>query len=467
MVFQKSIRKGVLLFWVFSVLFLFSCKKDEVKEDDDPAVDDTPIVDDDPGSNEFALEVEWIKTYGGSNEDDAASVAETPDGGYIVLGHTQSTDGDITDKNTTDSDLWVLKLTKDGAVSWSRTYGGSADDRGTKIITANDGGYTMVGYTRSNDGDVSHNAGFYDYWIVKLDVSGNIQWEKTYGFSGNDQAQALIQTSDGGYLITGFLDVTASGGQGNEDGKSGLRHGVGEFWAIKTNASGEFQWRRYFGGTDNDRAYDVIEADNGDFIMVGNSESLDFDITNPRGSYDYWAVRIDNSGNLVWAKNYGGSSIEIAYAITKTEDGNYLIAGDTRSSDQDVTNPKGNADAWIIKINDNGDLLWQKTYGGSQFDTGRGVVQLPDENIFVAGTSRSSDHDVGGNNGQSDFWLFVTDKNGTLLWEKNIGGSKPEFANAGIKTSDGKLIVAGSSESSDFGVPGNRGSKDVMIVKLK
>src|SRR5690606_362188 len=146
----------------------------------------------------------------------------------------------------------------------------------------------------------------------------------------------------------------------------------------------------------------------GGYIMVGNSESNDFDITDPKGSYDFWAVKINAIGEMLWQKNYGGSGIEIAYGISKTQDGNYLVIGDSRSTDQDVTNPKGNADIWLIKISDSGNLLWQKSYGGSQFDTGKTIIEQ-DSNLIIIGSSRSSDHDVGNNYGQSDFWLVLSD----------------------------------------------------------
>lgn len=441
----------------FIVLLVFlGCKKD----------DDTLVIDDTPPTA-FSGEIEWAKTFGGSREDDANSIIETPDGGYVVLGYTFSNDGDITDKTTTDADFWVFKINTEGALQWSKTYGGSADDRATKIINTNDGGFAVIGYTRSTDGDVSQNNGFYDFWLLKLDASGNMQWEKTYGFSGNDQGQAVIQTTDGGYFLTGFMDFDGRAAQQTDLNKSGNRHGVGEFWAIKTDNTGTEQWNQYYGGIDNDRAYDVIQTTDGGFIMVGNTESDDFDITNSFGSYDYWVVKIDPSGNLVWQKNYGGSGIEIAYAITKTNDGNYLILGDTRSSDNQVTNPKGNADAWLIKINDNGDLLWQKSYGGSQFDTGRSIIEKPDGNLIIFGTSRSNDQDVSNNYGQSDFWLVIANAQGEIIFEKNYGGSALDFGNASIFTSTGNIVLAGSTESNDFDIPNNQGSKDVLIIKLK
>jgi len=442
-------------FVITLIILLFSCNKNE----NEIPIDDTPDVP-------FTGELDWAKNFGGSNEDDAVSMVVTPDGGYAIAGFTLSTDGDIIDKTTTDADFWVVKLNADGTKLWSKTFGGSNDDRATRIINTNDGGFAVTGFTRSTDGDVSVNNGFYDYWLLKLDASGALQWEKTYGFEGNDQAQSVIQTSDGGFFITGFLDVSASGGQGNDFTRETL-HGVGEFWGVKTNALGEIEWRRFFGGTNNDRSYEVVEANDGGFLMIGNSESNDFDITDPKGSYDFWAVKISATGDLLWAKNYGGSEIEIAYAMTKTSDGNYLIVGDTRSSDKDVTNPKGNADVWTIKINDSGTLIWQKTFGGSQFDTARSVSEFTDGNLLITGSSRSEDQDVSANYGMSDFWTIITDSNGNKIFEKNYGGSNLEFGNASVITTNGKIVIAGSAISNDFDVPENKGAKDALLIKLK
>jgi hypothetical protein len=449
-------RYAIKLLFVFIFFALTACKKDDGITTDD----DLPL--------NFTGEIEWAKTFGGSREDDANAIIETPDGGYAIVGYTLSNDGDITDKTSTVANVWVFKVNQEGELQWSKTYGGSADDRGTKIINTNDGGFAVIGYTRSTDGDVSFNNGFYDFWLLKLDGSGNLLWEKTFGFSGNDQGQSLLQTSDGGYFLTGFMDFDGMGEpRQSQPFTQGVQHGVGEFWAVKTDASGNESWNQFYGGTDNDRAFDVVQTPDGGFMMVGNSESDDFDITNPLGSYDYWVVKIDAIGNLQWQQNYGGSGIEIAYAITRTMDGNYLVLGDTRSTDQQVTNPRGNADAWLIKINETGDLLWQKSYGGSQFDTGRSITEKPDGTLIVFGTSRSNDQDVSNNYGQSDFWLVLANANGNLFFEKNYGGSSADFGNDAILTSSDQILIVGSSESSDFDVPNNQGGKDVLIIKLK
>lgn len=415
----------------------------------------------------FMGEVDWVKTFGGSNEDNALSVVQATDGGYVVVGYTQSNDGDITDKTTTDSDFWLLKLTQSGEISWSKTYGGTNDERAEKIITTSDGGYAIVGYNRSNDGDVSENAGLQDYWIIKVDASGEIQWEKSFGFGGIDRAFSVIQTSDNGYFITGFLDVTASDGGGNDFTSKREKHGVGEFWGIKLDVSGNKVWRRYFGGTNNDRSYDAIATPDNGFLMIGSSESDDFDITNSKGSYDYWVVKVNSEGTKVWQKSFGGTEIDVAYGIASSGDGKYIVIGDSRSNDTDITSPKGNADLWMIQIDGNGNLLWEKSLGGTEFDTGRDITNTHNGNFLITGNSRSSNGDLSSNKGQSDIWNLLINSSGAITWQSVLGGSEAEFGEGCIETTDKKLIVVGNSESSNGDIPVNKGSKDVLIIKYK
>ena len=234
-------------------------------------------------------EPQWAKVFGGMHDDYAYSVIQTRDGNITVFGYTNSIDGDVTDKTLQENDYWLMKLTTEGEIIWSKTYGGSGDDKGREVIETVDGGFAIVGYSMSADGDGSNNEGFHDNWILKLDSNGEIQWEKSYGFSGHDHSYSVLQTSDGGFFMTGFLDVTASGGEGN----SRRRHGVGEFWCHRLNANGDIIWRRYFGGSQNDRSFSAVQANDGGFVITGFTESNDFDITDSRGSYDYWVIKLN------------------------------------------------------------------------------------------------------------------------------------------------------------------------------
>ncbi len=470
------IKKGTYWLVLLTLGLLISCSKnDPAPTDDTSQTDDTTDPTDDAPEASFLGEVDWIYTYGGSNLDVANAVVTTPDGGFAVLGYTQSTDGDITDKTATDSDFWVLRLNANGELLWSRTFGGSGDDRGNDIISTSDGGFAVVGFSRSQDGDSSQNAGFQDYWIVKLSATGQIEWEHSYGFAGSDQASAVIQTDDGGFFISGFLDITASEGQGNDGFASAPpaastanpKHGVGEFWGLRLDPNGELIWRRYFGGTNNDRSYGVLQTADGGFLMTGSSESDDFDISNPNGSYDFWAVRINTAGDLLWEKSFGGSQIDIAYGLTALSANTYLMVGDSRSADGDVSNARGNADLWAVAFNDSGTMLWEQSYGGTLFDSARGADLLNDQQIIMVGNSRSNDGQVSLNQGQNDCWVILTNSAGTLTWELSLGGSGIDLLNGVTAIDNTSFVVVGDTDSSDGDIPLNKGNKDALIFKIK
>lgn len=420
--------------------------------------------DNDSNSNSDG-EVTFVKTLGGSKNDSAQSVIATMDGGYAILGFTQSMDGDITDKQNESFDYWVLKFNAADELEWQKTYGGSEDERGRDIIQTLDGGYAIIGFSFSNDGDVTDNSGLQDYWLAKLDANGNITWQKSFGYQGADSGISVIQTNDQGYLVSGILDVTASGGLGNSS-RSENRHAGGDYWVLKLNSTGDIEWSKYFGGNATDTPEGIVQTDDNGFIIAGGSDSEDTDISNNNGSYDFWVVRISASGNLVWEKSFGGDQIDEARAIVKSGDGNYIIAGDTRSNDNDISNNNGAADLWLIKISPNGDLLWEKTIGGTSFDVARAIVKSQDNGFLLAGSSRSDDIDVSENNGQNDAWVLKVDANGNLQWETTIGGSDIDFAYSLTELNDNSIIAVGDSTSSDGDIPQNKGFTDLLIVKI-
>lgn len=463
--------KAVIFLSLLGVFSFLSCSQDEEIV---PAIDNGPIgitPPEEPINTDLTLA--FTKVFGGSQEDTFRSVIATTDGGFAALGFSQSVDGDITDNSEQVNKYWLVKTDSNGNLQWSKTYGGSDDDRGEHLIQTTDGGYLLAGSSTSTNGDVTQNSGFYDHWIVKLDASGNIQWERSYGFSGSDQLFSVIQTTDGGYFTGGFLDVSASGGDGNNGfttntvtvNSRATEHGVGEFWGHKLDANGNLVWRRYFGGTNNDRVYQVIQAQDGGILMVGSSESNDFDVSDSRGSYDFWAVRVDAQGNLLWEQSYGGSEIDIAYAATASPDGGYLLAGDTRSEDQDISNLIGSADVWLVKIDDQGILQWQQTLGGTNFDTARSIINFNNGYAF-AGASRSADGDVTLNNGQNDIWVVTTDAVGNILWQQSFGGNNQDFA-YGITNTQGALVITGDTQSTNGDIVATQGGVDAVMLKLE
>ena len=293
-------------------------------------------------------------------------------------------------------------------------------------------------------------------------LSGNISWEKSYGFPGNDLGFSIIQTLNGDFFVSGVLDVSGSGGDGNDRSL----HAGGDYWGLKLDNNGTKIWRRYFGGSFTDSAFDVVATDDDGFILIGSSDSGDVDITNNKGGYDFWIVKIDGNGNMVWEKSFGGSQIDEARSITKTNDGNYLIVGDSRSNDQDISNSKGAADMWLIKISDAGMLIWEKSFGGSSFDVARNISPTADGGFLLSGSSRSQDGDVEINKGQNDVWLVKVNNSGNLEWQITLGGTKIDFAYSAVELNNGKIIVAGESNSDDGDILENNGFTDILISKI-
>ena len=413
------------------------------------------------------IEVDFITTLGGSKNESAQAVVNTTDGGYAILGHSQSMDGDVTNKSNESYDYWVLKFDTTNQLQWQKTYGGSDDDRGTDIIQTTDGGYAVIGKSKSGDLDVSENAGYDDFWMIKLDGNGSILWEYSFGYAGSDVPYSVIQTNDNGYLVSGVLDVTASNGQGDRVSSSQRRHAGGDYWVIKLNANGIKEWSNYYGGSFTDTAYDAIQTEDNGYIIVGSSDSNDVDVANNKGSYDFWVIKISNTGDLVWEKSFGGSEIDEARAISNTADGDYLVVGDTRSANIDVSQNRGAADLWMIKINSEGSLIWEKTLGGTSFDVGRSVSKTQDNGFLIAGSSRSSDGDLRNNKGQNDALILKINSSGDLEWQKTIGGSEVDFFYGAAELTDGSVLAIGDTNSSNGDITENKGFTDLLILKAK
>ena len=445
---RMNLKKSIHILCFISLFLVLGCNKD------------------DSFNNETEGQISFVKTLGGTKNDSGQSAVATNDGGYAILGYTQSNDGDIDDKQDESFDYWVLKFDAQDQLQWQKTYGGSADERGNSIIQTQDGGYAILGYSFSDDSDVSDNAGLQDFWLVKLDAIGTVSWQKSYGYQGADSGISVIQTNDQGYLVSGILDVTASGGQGNTS-RSSSRHAGGDYWALKLNSSGDIEWSRYFGGNFTDTPQGIVQTNDNGFIIAGSSDSNDTDISNNLGTYDFWVIRISATGELIWEKSFGGNQIDEARAIVESGDGNFIIAGDTRSSDNDVSTNNGAADLWLIKISPSGDLIWERTIGGSSFDVARAMVKSQTGGYILSGSSRSNDFDVNENKGQNDAWILKVDDNGNLEWETTVGGSNIDFSYGIAELNDGSIVAVGDTASNDADIIENKGFTDLLIIETK
>ncbi len=402
--------------------------------------------------------IEWQKTLGGTQNDGARSVQNTFDDGVIVAGYTRSTDGEVTE-NHGGADFWVVKLDRNGSLEWEKTFGGSKDDMAKFVQPTSDGGYTIVGYTRSNDGQVTKNHGGADIWVVKLDRNGNLEWEKTYGGSKDDIATHVAPTFGSGLIITGYTF--------SRDGDVAKNQGKSDFWILKLESDGKMEWEKTYGGSGYDEASFVKQTSYGQYIVTGSTNSNNGDVTGNHGKDDFWVLQLNGSGDKIWQKTFGGSQDDRATALWETFDEGYVICGNTESRDGDVTYNHGMRDFWVVKLDDEGNLEWQKTYGGSYSDEANGIQQLPGERYIVTGTTMSNDGDVHGNHGNWDFWTVQLDNKGKIEWEATYGGTGYDDANHIEQVVTGGYVIAGVTFSNDGDVTGNHGKSDFWVVKLK
>ncbi len=406
-----------------------------------------------------APEIEWEKSYGGTSIDEAYSIYQTSDSGYVMAGLTHSDDGDITFHYGLSTDYWIVKVNKFGIIEWQKSFGGYEWDYAKFVEQTNDNGYIIAGWTYSIDGEVSDNHGQCDYWILKLSDSGFIEWKKSYGGSNVEDGWSIHQTSDGGFIVAGDAHSV--------DGDLTENFGGGDVWILKLNEDGDIEWQKSYGGSNFDYAWSLALTSDDGYVIGGMSSSSDGDLTINNGDNDYWILKLSSDGSIEWQKSYGGSGEDRANSIQQTFDGGYIVAGWTISNDGDVSGNHGNYDFWVLKLNAEGGLEWQKCYGGSQIDAASSVHQTIDGGYIVAGGSISIDGDVTGNHGDHDFWVVKLSPTGSLEWERSLGSSGFDGAIDINQTYDTGYIVAGYASSNTGDVSGNHGTMDYWIVKLK
>lgn len=357
-------------------------------------------------------EMEWQRTIGGSLGDALNTFCNTSDGGYLIGGNSASNiSGEKSEDSRGGTDYWIIKLdAAAGDIEWQKTIGGDRSDALYSIIQTADGGYFGGGSSSSNiSGEKTESARgpqlLQDYWVVKLDALGEIEWQKTIGGDGTDNLFTVKQTPDGGYILGG------QSASGISYEKSEEARGAFDYWIVKLNAFGAIEWQRTIGGDDDDLFHDIVLTEDGGFLIGGDSISgISGDKTeDSKGMFDFWIIKLSGEGHIEWQKTIGGSESEFLYSIANSEGGNFLLAGSSHSpiSGDKSEDSRGNADVWVNKINGEGGIIWQKTIGGSEADTAKIVRQASDGSIIFAANSLSSISGEKSENcrGESDFWV--------------------------------------------------------------
>ena len=413
--------------------------------------------------------LQWQQSYGSAFTDMGFTITHSSDGnGYVFAASSSGNGGDVTGHHgaNTSADVWVAKIDNSGSIVWQKSIGGTGSEYPDHIITTGDGGYLIEAGTTSNDGDVSGNHGGRDVWIVKLDASGTIVWSKTFGGSGDDlndlHPNAIVETSGGGFLFAGFTNS-------NDGDVAGTNHGGDDVWVLKLNSSGDLVWQKTFGGTLGERASSIIKTAEGNYLVCGNTASTDGDLTNQvnHGGADAWLLKINDNGDLLWQRTYGGSQNDNWNVARQGPDGAYVVSGTTQSNNGDVSGNTRYADPWIVKLNATGGIAWQKFFGGADFD----YANLRDIDatgkIILTGVTSSRNGDISGQKGSSDMWVLRLDANGNKLNSMVLGGRSEDKSEDAIVNSDGSYMSIGRTSSTDGDVTGNHGGLDVWLAKFK
>jgi uncharacterized delta-60 repeat protein len=302
----------------------------------------------------FAGDIEWQNTFGGNQAEEAYSVDETSDGGYIVAGYTDSF-------GLGRQDYWVLKLSSEGIEEWQQTFGGSGDDWANSVQQTSDGGYIVGG---SSD---SFGSGEVDFWVIKLSSDGDVEWQNIYALGVNSYLRSIQETSDGGYIAAGHIYPAINNSY--------------DLMILKLTSSGLKEWENYYGGSQDDWANSIQQTDDGEYLVTGHTQSFG------AGGWDFWVLRLTSTGNVDWERTYGRGGDDRAESAQLTSDGGLIVAGHTDSFGA------GLLDFWLIKLSSFGNIEWQRTYGDIGEEVAYSINQTDDTGYVVAG--RSDSYNIG------------------------------------------------------------------------
>lgn len=354
-------------------------------------------VDDDNDGLKDCSEKTWLKTFNIDNNknDTGNSVVSTSDNGIIISGSTKE-------------NFWILKLDETGAVQWQSIIAGNKTNILTSVIKTSNSDYITTGYTDS------FGAGGNDIWLMRFTDNGESIWQKTFGGSDNDLATSIIETSDNGFVISGYTNKI-------------FYYNV---LLIKINSEGSILWQKTIGNLNGDVGYSVLTTSDNGLVIAGYAVPEDINDINNIG-----VIKLDKNGEIVWQKSIAGTNYDISVSIANTSDNGFIVAGYTNSFGA------GSYDIWLIKLDNNGEIIWQKTFGGPTEDLLSSIIKTKDNNFVITGFTKIA----GFNN--YDVLVFKIDNDGQILWNKIIGGLNDDTGNSVTETTYGDLVLVGNTKS--------------------
>ncbi|MEI7509802.1 MAG: T9SS type A sorting domain-containing protein [Flavobacterium sp.] len=401
--------------------------------------------------------IQWEKSYGGNYSDYLMDVQPTADYGFILAGSSLSNkSGNKSDDGKGDFDYWLWKMDETGHLEWQKSFGGYGSDFLQSIRNTNDGGIILGGTSNSSDepknilkNDKKEKCrGGDDFWIIKLDAKGNEEWQKTFGGIGQDKLKTICPTADGGYIIGGSSNSNLS------DEKKDNCYGGMDYWVIKIDFKGGIQWQKTFGGIYNDELQNIEQTKDNGYIVGGTSNSplSGNKSCEHLGFHDYWIIKLNNNGAIQWQKTIGGILDDRLTTIHQTYDTGYVLGG---SSSTDATKSKkrkgeNGTDFMVVKIDGDGKILWQQNYNIGDHDVLNSLIENKDHTLLLGGYAQSEVDKIRNKeeNGINDYVAIKISENGDELWRKSVGSTGEDVLQKAIETRDGGYILAGTSNPS-------------------
>lgn len=411
--------------------------------------------------------LQWQKSIGGKNNEYAYASTPTADGGYIIVGSTNSNnDGDVPVSKAFNgsggTDIWVAKVNNWGEILWSKTFGGTKDDIATDVIETKDNNILVLATTASADGDALGNGSLGGLILLKLKTDGSIIWRKVFagGYNVGDLAfskadayskPTIKRTADGAYMIAANTIPLIST----------------DTWLAKITETGQTLWTKTYGSNQNDWINEIVVCADGGYLLVGGTEANVNEIPGAgKGFIDIYIIKTDATGNLIWHKALGGANLDEAFSAIQLADGSFLVVGESNSTNGDFGENLGEKDGFILKISNSGSLLWKKQVGGVYSDGLYAIRQSTNGKTYAFGQSNSTLGTVKPKSSFGDVWITQIDENnGALKENKFLGGADIDIARGAFPTTDGGFILAANSNSIDGDLTQNNGNTDFWLVK--